>query len=158
MFGLLGSATLVAVFLYGPARAGAQTVDGRFSVDAWGTGQGLLPDDSVLAMTQTHDGYLWLGTLNGMVRFDGVRFTVFDETNTVKLPSTKIVRIFEDSRSNLWVGTESAGAAFITEGRVESLKIGRGQRRGHLASICEDSIGAVWLLTDDGQFGRYVQG
>src|SRR5580700_3493582 len=114
----------------GPGRLCAQSAQGRFSIDSWGTGQGLLPDDSVLAVTQTHDGYLWLGTLNGMVRFDGVRFTVFDETNTVKLPSTKIVRIFEDSRSNLWVGTESAGAAFITEGRVESLKIGRGQRRG----------------------------
>src|SRR5580700_12171376 len=138
MFGLLGSATLVAVFLYGPARAGAQTVDGRFSVDAWGTGQGLLPDDSVLALTQTHDGYLWLGTLNGMVRFDGVRFTVFDESNTTNLPSSKITRLFEDSRSNLWVGTSTAGAALIARGRVEPLKIGRGLRQGNLVSICED--------------------
>jgi signal transduction histidine kinase/ligand-binding sensor domain-containing protein len=153
---LFGMAALLAVWLWATGQAGAQIAEGRFSIDAWGTGQGLLPDDSVLALTQTHDGYLWLGTLNGMVRFDGVRFTVFDETNTLKLPSIKIVRLFEDSRSNFWVGTDTAGPALITQGRVEPLKIGRGQRRGHLVSICEDSIGAVWLLTEDGQLGRYA--
>jgi ligand-binding sensor domain-containing protein len=66
--------------------------------------------------------------------------------------------LFEDSRSNLWVGTDTAGAALIAQGRVEPLKIGRGQRRGHLVSICEDSTGAVWLLTEDGQLGRYAKG
>jgi len=149
---------LLAISLCGAGQAGAQPEPRRFSIDSWGTGQGLLPDDSVLALTQTHDGYLWLGTLNGMVRFDGVRFTVFDETNTLKLPSIKIVRMFEDSHSNLWVGTESAGTALIKGGRVEPLKIGRGQRKGHLVSICEDSTGAVWLLTGDGQLGHYVNG
>ena len=156
--GLLGSATFLAVVLWGPVRAGGQTAEGRFSVDSWGTGQGLLPDDSVLALTQTHDGYLWLGTLNGMVRFDGIRFTVFDESNTTNLPSSKIRRLFEDSRSNLWVGTVTAGAALISQGRVEPLRIGRGLRQGHLVSICEDSIGAVWLMTEDGQLGRYANG
>ena len=158
LHGLLSSTALLAALLCGPGQAGAQMADGRFSIDTWGPGQGALPDDSVLALTQTHDGYLWLGTLNGMVRFDGVRFTVFDESNTPKLPSIKIVRLFEDSRSNLWVGTATAGAALITQGRVEPLDIGRGGRRGHLVSVCEDSTGAVWLLTEDGHLGRYVGG
>jgi signal transduction histidine kinase/ligand-binding sensor domain-containing protein len=158
LHGLFGTAAFLAAWLCGAGQTGAQIAQGRFSIDTWGTGQGLLPDDSVLALTQTHDGYLWLGTLNGMVRFDGVRFTVFDETNTLKLPSIKIVRLFEDSRSNLWVGTDTAGAALITQGRVEPLKIGRGQRRGHLVAICEDATGAVWLLTEDGQLGRYARG
>jgi signal transduction histidine kinase/ligand-binding sensor domain-containing protein len=156
--GLFGSAALLAVWLCGAPRAGAQVADGRFSIDTWGTGQGLLPDDSVLALTQTRDGYLWLGTLDGIVRFDGVRCTVFDESNTTNLPSIKIVRLFEDSRSNLWVGTFTAGAALISQGRVEPLKIGRGQRAGNLVSICEDSTGAVWLLTADGQLGRHANG
>src|ERR1700691_1276300 len=125
-------AVLLAVFLCGPARGSAQMADERFSIDNWSL---LLPDDSVLALTQTHDGYLWLGTLNGMVRFDGVRFTVFDESNTTNLPSSKIRRLFEDSRGILWVGTATAGAALISQGRVQPLKIGRGLRQGHLASI-----------------------
>jgi ligand-binding sensor domain-containing protein/signal transduction histidine kinase len=133
---------------------GAADLGGQYSIDTWGTEQGLLPDGSVIAMTQTHDGYLWLGTLNGLVRFDGFRFTTFDESNTPKLQSIRIVRLFEDSQSNLWVGTETAGAAVIRDGRVQALKIGRGRRQGHLASVCEDSTGAVWLLTEDGQLGR----
>jgi signal transduction histidine kinase/ligand-binding sensor domain-containing protein len=153
---LLGLAALLAAWLGDSGQAGAQVADRPFSVDTWGAGQGLLPDDSVLALTQTRDGYLWLGTLDGMVRFDGVRFTVFDESNTPKLPSSRIVRLFEDSRSNLWVGTYTAGAALISQGTVEPLKIGRGGRRGHLVSICEDSTGAVWLLTEDGQLGRHA--
>ena len=158
LFPLFRAAFSLAVWLGGADWADAQFPQGQFSIDNWGAGPGLLPDDSVLAITQTHDGYLWLGTLNGMVRFDGVRFTVFDETNALKLPSINIVRIFEDSRSNLWVGTDTAGAALITEGRVEPLKIGRGQREGHLVSICEDTTGAVWLLTQNGQLGRYAKG
>jgi ligand-binding sensor domain-containing protein/signal transduction histidine kinase len=156
--GLLGFAALAAVFLGGPAGARGPTGDSRYGIDTWGAGQGLLPDDSVLALTQTHDGYLWLGTLDGMVRFDGVRCIVFDESNTPRLPSSKIVRLFEDSRSNLWVGTHAAGAALISQGHVQPLKIGRGRRTGHLASICEDSTGAVWLLTEDGQLNRYANG
>src|SRR5580658_2481934 len=156
--GLLATAALLVAQLGYTDRADGQSLDNRFRIDPWGAGQGMLPDDSVLALTQTHDGYLWLGTLNGMVRFDGVRFTVFDESNTPKLPSIKIVRLFEDSRSNLWVGTATAGAALISQGRVEPLDIGRGGRRGHLVSVCEDSTGAVWLLTEDGHLGRYVGG
>ncbi len=155
---LLSVAAVFAALLAGAGQATAQTADGRFRIDSWAAGQGLLPDDSVLALTQTRDGYLWLGTLNGMVRFDGVRFTVFDESNTPKLPSIKIVRLFEDSRTNLWVGTDTAGAALIAHGRVEPLDIGRGGRAGHLVSVCEDSTGAVWLLTGDGQLGRYADG
>lgn len=49
--------------------------------DAWRTEDGL-PQNSVLAIAQTPDGYLWLATQEGLARFDGVRFTVFDKNNT----------------------------------------------------------------------------
>src|ERR1700684_2915324 len=78
---------------------------GPFYVDAWKTGPGLLPQSSVIAMTQTHDGYLWLGTVNGLVRFDGSQFAVFDESVTPRLGSGAIVRLFEDSAHDLWIGT-----------------------------------------------------
>jgi ligand-binding sensor domain-containing protein/signal transduction histidine kinase len=149
-------AVALAVLLAGALSLDAAGLDDRFSVDAWGTEQGLLPQSSVLAMIQTRDGYLWLGTLNGLVRFDGLHFTIFDESNTPKLESVGIVRLFEDSRGNLWIGTESAGAALIQNGRVHPLNIGRGRRAGHLVSMCEDSTGAVWLLTEDAQLARYA--
>jgi ligand-binding sensor domain-containing protein/signal transduction histidine kinase len=109
-------------------------------------------------MTQTRDGYLWLGTVKGLVRFDGYQFTLFDENNTPGLNSSRIVCLFEDSRSNLWVGTESAGVALIKDGRVISLDLGRGSREGRLMAACEDGNGAVWLYTANGQLGRYRRG
>jgi ligand-binding sensor domain-containing protein/signal transduction histidine kinase len=129
----------------------------RYCVDTWGTDEGQLPESSVISIVQGHDGYLWLGTENGLVRFDGVRFTVFDESNTRGLPSIQIVKLFEDSQTNLWVGTESAGAALIRNGRVTPINFGSG-REGRLVGACEDSGGAVWLYTRDGDLGRYRNG
>lgn len=125
-----------------------------FIVDVWGTEEGL-PQSSVISVIQSRDGYLWLGTLNGLVRFDGVRFTVFDENNTPGLGSSRIVKLFEDSHRNLWIGTETAGVTLVRDGKVIGLDIGQGSREGRLASVCEDSDGAVWLYTADGQLCRY---
>ncbi|MGD1089640.1 MAG: two-component regulator propeller domain-containing protein, partial [Verrucomicrobiota bacterium] len=72
------------------AMAETNQSDSPFLVDSWSTGEGL-PQSSVISVIQTRDGYLWLGTLNGLVRFDGIHFTVFDENNTPGLDSDRIV-------------------------------------------------------------------
>lgn len=148
---------LAATLLWPGCPAMAAGTGPRFHIDPWGTDDGL-PENSVVAMIQTHDGYLWLGTLNGLVRFDGVQFKVFDEHNTPGLTSGRIVYLFEDSKTNLWIGTETAGALLLKDGRITDLAFGRGSREGRLRSACEDSTGAVWLRTDDGQLGRYHDG
>jgi signal transduction histidine kinase/ligand-binding sensor domain-containing protein len=118
----------------------------------------LLPQSSIISMAQTRDGYLWLGTYNGLARFDGVHFTVFDESTTPDLSSIQTVKLFEDSQSNLWIGTESAGVMFITNGLVVPIDLGLGQRKGRIVSVCEDSLGDVWLLTADRYLARYHHG
>ena len=55
---------------------------------------------------QTRDEYLWCGTMEGLVRFNGSEFKVFREANAPGLGNSPVVHLFEDSRSNLWVGTE----------------------------------------------------
>jgi ligand-binding sensor domain-containing protein/signal transduction histidine kinase len=134
-------------------RAGA-----RYTVDVWETDDGL-PQNSVITMTQTRDGYLWLGTLNGLVRFDGFRFTVFDENNTPGLGSSRIVKLFEDSKGGLWVGTEAAGIALVKDGQLTSPpEIGHGGSERRLSAACEDSTGAVWLYNANGELWRYWNG
>ncbi|HWQ90464.1 MAG TPA: two-component regulator propeller domain-containing protein, partial [Clostridia bacterium] len=125
-----------------------------FDVHVWGVDEGL-PQSAVLTLTQTRDGYLWIGTLDGLARFDGIRFTTFREANTPGLTSSRILTLFEDSQRNLWIGTETAGVFLIKDGRVISLDIGRGTRQGSLMSASEDQSGAVWLYTADGQLCRY---
>jgi ligand-binding sensor domain-containing protein/signal transduction histidine kinase len=126
-----------------------------FVVDHWGKDEGL-PGGAVISMTQTRDGYLWLGTQYGLVRFDGIRFDVYDESALPGLDSSAIAFLFEDSRGNLCVGTENAGVALIKPGgQVHSLKIWADTPRGKLVSATETSDGAVWLYTSDGQLCRY---
>jgi len=126
---------------------------GRFTVKSFGADEGL-PQLSVFALTQTRDGYLWLGTAQGLARFDGLRCTTFDDSNTPGLNGRWIVDLFEDSHTNLWIGTEAAGIALVRQGVVTNLSIGRAGPEGRLVAACEDSTGAVWLSTADGQLYR----
>ncbi|MFZ0828480.1 MAG: two-component regulator propeller domain-containing protein [Verrucomicrobiia bacterium] len=128
-----------------------------FIVDAWTSREGL-PENAVISVIQTRDGYLWLGTLNGLVRFDGTHFTVFNEYNTPGLNSDRIVYLFEDSHTNLWVGTDTAGVALVQEGKVKNFELGRAGHEGRLVSAGEDATGAVWLYTADAHLGRYQDG
>ena len=97
----------------------------QYMHDVWQTEQGL-PQNSVTAIVQTRDGYLWLGTQEGLVRFDGVRFTVFDKKNTPELTDNFIRTLFEDKSGRLWVGTNSAGLVSVLEGRFRRFTTRKG--------------------------------
>lgn len=129
--------------------------DSPYVVDVWGVKDGL-PGSTVISVIQTRDGYLWFATLYGLVRFDGSRFTLFDEGNTVGLDSRRIVYLFEDSRSNLWVGTESAGVMFIDHsGKVHKTEAAGEVQAIHPIAACEDADGLVWLLMKNGSVFCY---
>jgi ligand-binding sensor domain-containing protein/signal transduction histidine kinase len=132
-----------------------------FIVDSWSAENGPdkgPPDNEIISVIQAHDGYLWLGTLHGLVRFDGIKFTIFNENNTPGLTNDRIVYLYEDNQSNLWVGTESSGLSVIKEGKVESFDIGRTGQERRLTSVCEDSTGTTWLYTADSHLTRYQNG
>jgi signal transduction histidine kinase/ligand-binding sensor domain-containing protein len=103
-------------------------------------------------MIQSHDGYLWLGTPKGLARFDGVRFEEFNEANTPGLGRGVVLKLFEDSAGDLWVGTEMGLVLVTRQGKLTPVTI---SRKGRLQAVCEDGTGAVWYYTDDGQLARY---
>jgi ligand-binding sensor domain-containing protein/signal transduction histidine kinase len=141
-----------------PAMAGAAvSPESPFLIDSWNNEQGL-PQSSVISVIQTRDGYLWLGTLNGLVRFDGNRFTIFDENNLHGLGSDRIVHLFEDSHTNLWIGTDTGVVVLVHNGEVQNFRIGGGGHEGRLTSAGEDATGAVWLYTADAHLGRFQNG
>jgi ligand-binding sensor domain-containing protein len=74
-------------------------------VDTWTTDNGL-PQNSVTGLTQTPDGYIWLTTQEGLVRFDGVRFTVFNRSNTPAITNNRMSGAFADRRGRIWMRTE----------------------------------------------------
>lgn len=83
----------LALFFFGPGVAGLRAAnDPRSSAEhfeVWHNERDWL-NNSVTAILQTHDGYLWLGSYHGLVRFDGVSFTVFDSGNAPELPNGRI--------------------------------------------------------------------
>lgn len=135
------------------ASAGAEGAP--FIVDVWSTKDGL-PQSSVIALTQTRDGYLWLGTLNGLARFDGHSFTRFTVNNTPGLPDNRVIFLFEDSRTNLWVGTESAGLSLVRDGVVQNFPAARGA--GKITGAVEDADGNVWFSAQNGRFFCWKNG
>src|SRR5215469_14781116 len=80
----------------------------EFVVESWGGDQGL-PQNSVIAIFQSTDGYFWLGTYSSITRFDGVRFTTFDPGVTPGLSGNRILAICEDRDGTLWMTTENDG-------------------------------------------------
>lgn len=76
----------------------------RHILQNWRIEQGL-PQISVTSIAQTPDGYLWVGTFNGLARFDGVRFTIFDRGNTPALDSSGILQLKVDEQGDLWMVT-----------------------------------------------------
>jgi ligand-binding sensor domain-containing protein/signal transduction histidine kinase len=125
-----------------------------FVVDVWGTADGL-PQSSVIALTQTRDGYLWLGTQHGLARFDGNAITPFNVNNTPGLPSDRIVFLFEDSRTNFWLGTDNAGLCAIRNGVVQ--RFDTGSTLGKILYAYEDEAGAIWFCASDGRILRWYQ-
>ena len=123
--------------------------DSPFVVDVWGTAAGL-PQSSVIALTQTREGYLWLGTLNGLVRFDGNTFTRFNVNNTPGLPDNRIIFLFEDSRTNLWIGTEAGGLCALKDGLVKNVV--SGSASGKVVFAYEDESRTVWFSAADGKY------
>jgi ligand-binding sensor domain-containing protein/signal transduction histidine kinase len=76
----------------------------EFGQQTWQSDSGL-PQNTVRAITQTRDGYLWIGTEAGLVRFDGIDFAVYDTENTPALRSDVIGSLQEDAAGDLWIGT-----------------------------------------------------
>src|ERR1700748_3666627 len=99
-------------FLFASHPGLAQFADPPYVVEVWPAGEGL-PQSSVISIVQSRNGYLWLGTLNGLARFDGVHFTVFREGNVPGLNGNWILYLFEDSQTNLWIGTENENVVQI---------------------------------------------
>src|SRR5678816_2217197 len=74
----------------------------QFTHEVWLTENGL-PQNTVHAIAQTRDGYIWIGTEEGLARFDGVKFTVFDKQNTPEIKSNYIRSLLADRQGALWL-------------------------------------------------------
>ena len=129
----------------------------NYFVRAWQAEQGL-PQNKVTAVVQTHDGYLWVGTYSGLARFDGVRFTVFDENNTPELHSSRVTSLFETADDTLWIGDENGQVTEYRNGRFKAAAFRPHWAGGKIYDIASDESGEVWVMNGDGQLARIRDG
>ena len=123
----------------------------QYALDRWGIEEGL-PVKTVTSLVQTRDGYLWVGTQEGLARFDGLRFHVFDKRNTA-LRVNNIETLFESRDGTLWVGTRGAGLMRYRDGLLTPHPRNDSLANGKVSAIGEDDSGALWVTTfDDGLY------
>jgi signal transduction histidine kinase len=152
---LLSVIALGLLFVEAIQAGGASESPPGFLIDRWTTQKGL-PESSVFSLLQTRDGYLWVGTGNGLARFDGIHFKTFTESEAPALSGGTIVNLFEDSRANLWIGTGMAGVWIVNKGgKISELPgVGKGPD-ARLVTIVEDPSGAIWFSTATHRLFRY---
>lgn len=117
-----------------------------FVCRAWRVEEGL-PHNTVTAIAQTRDGYLWIGTANGLVRFDGVQFTRFGLRDG--LSSLFIKALLEDREGGLWIGTVN-GLSRFQNGKLTTWTTRDGLAGNVILALDEDAEGAVWIATNTG--------
>jgi signal transduction histidine kinase/ligand-binding sensor domain-containing protein/CheY-like chemotaxis protein len=150
----------VAVAVYGSsADAGLDPLKSisQFHQDVWRTEQGL-PQNTVPAIAQSSDGYLWLGTELGLVRFDGLHFTVFNKWNTPELRSNKVDAILADRGGNLWIGTIGGGLTRLNNGKFHTFTTAQGLSGNYVLSLLQDRSGDVWIGTNGNGVDRLHNG
>ncbi|MGD2091964.1 MAG: two-component regulator propeller domain-containing protein [Candidatus Aminicenantes bacterium] len=127
----------------------------EYNLETYTTEDGL-PQSSVLTIVQTQDGYLWLGTYEGVARFDGIGFRLFDTANTPEMDSNRIKALLEDSKGNLWIAT-SGGLLCYRNGYFKNYTTKNGLSNNFVICLCEDRQGRIWVGTTDG-LNRFEKG
>jgi ligand-binding sensor domain-containing protein/signal transduction histidine kinase len=127
----------------------------QFGHQVWLTENGL-PQNTVQAIIQTRDGYLWIGTQEGLARFDGLNFTVFDKKSTPAFKSNDIRFLQEDRQGRLWIST-SYGLVCLHNGQFTSFTESEGLPDNSVGPVVEDTNGNVWIGTAGG-LARFENG
>lgn len=133
------------------------SVSQGYSSRAWQTEDGL-PRNSVTSIVQTRDGYLWIGTYGGVVRFDGTQFRVFDGGNTPNLQNSRVTSLFEDKEGTLWIGHETGDLSRYKSGRFESVRVGGPPREEQIIAIGNDTAGGLWAFNQSAAGQRLQDG
>jgi ligand-binding sensor domain-containing protein/signal transduction histidine kinase len=132
-----------------------QSLD-QYSSRVWQTDEGL-PNNRVSALAQTADGFLWVGTFEGLARFDGIEFTTYNNANTPQLRNAPITSLCPAADGSIWVGTRTGGLARIEHGALSLFTSNNGLAGDNIRALARSADGAIWIGTTQG-LSRYLDG
>jgi signal transduction histidine kinase/ligand-binding sensor domain-containing protein len=156
--------SLAIILVSAAANSAAQPAPPRESAyiqDSWSLQDGL-PPGSVEGMAQTPDGYLWLGTASGLVRFDGVNFDLWPlPTQAADAPPEAVLSLTTTRDGALWAGLSSSGIVRIARDGVTVYDTDDGLERTRVTGLLESRDGSLWASTRVGLFhfsdGRWTK-
>lgn len=111
-----------------------------------------LPQNTVKALAQTRDGFVWLGTEVGLVRFDGNAFVVYDRNSKPALPGNDVQCLLAASDGSLWVGTTD-GLAQWKDGSITTFTITNGLPGNSIRALHQGQQAGVVVSTENGEAG-----
>jgi ligand-binding sensor domain-containing protein len=120
----------------------------QYAHHLWTTGNGL-PQNTIISIIQTSDGYMWFGTLEGLARFDGITFTTFKKDTHPGIKSEYIYTLYEDNNKNLWIGTRE-GLMVYKNGAFKTFTTEDGLWENIVRSVYSDTNGVLWIGTSKG--------
>ena len=132
-------------------------VFGRYQQLNWDQRDGL-PQNTVLAIAATSDGYVWMGTYEGAARFDGVRFTVFSPSTTTGIGNSFVPALLEQRDGTFWLATYGGGLSRFSGGRFTQYTERDGLTSDFLWCLFEDRAGRLWIGTEGGGVNVFTQG
>lgn len=127
----------------------------HYAHQTWRTENGL-PQNTVHSILQTHDGYIWMATEGGVVRFDGSHFLVYDRQNTPELRSNNIRALAEDKQGSLWAASAD-GLLRLAAGERTAFTTQEGLPSNDIWSLQYDRTGQLWIATTKG-LARFENG
>lgn len=126
----------------------------NYVIKFWNSENGL-PQNSILKILQTQNGYLWVSTYNGLLRFDGNSFELFNTTNTPILPHNSFIDLFEDSKQNLWLVSPNQKLAKYSNGKFEVFSI---DEKSYVNAVCENGDNEILAGLTTGKIHKVING
>jgi signal transduction histidine kinase/ligand-binding sensor domain-containing protein len=120
----------------------------QYRVKTWTVEDGL-PQNVIRGIAQTDDGYLWIATLNGLARFDGVRFTVFNKSNSPGINSNRFGTMVKDNNDDLWLTLESGALTRYHKGTFHTYGPEDGVSDHSIRGTALDRSGSLWVLSQN---------
>ncbi len=124
----------------------APSLQGQYQFDFWTADHGL-PQNIVRDLHQTVAGYLWIATLDGLARFDGVRFTVFNTSTCPGIGTNRFTSLYEAAHGDLWAGAENGDVTRYHEGVFTTYSTQHGLPHSLVRGITGDEAGHLWVLS-----------
>ncbi|HEY8549977.1 MAG TPA: two-component regulator propeller domain-containing protein [Vicinamibacterales bacterium] len=152
----LARLALAAAALCAPARPAAALDPTRavtqYVQEVWSSREGL-PHNSVKAVVRCPEGYLWLGTQSGLIRFDGVSFTLFNRDNTPAFTNDNIRALVHDGNT-LWIGTDGGGLVRYENHQFTRIDRDKGLPHNIVLALLAARDGSLWIGMANGRIAR----